>query len=192
MDISNGEGIGVSLFVQGCHFHCKGCCNTKTWDFNGGKEWTKEIENDFLDLINKPYVKRISVLGGEPLAYENIDDVLKLLIKIKANYPNKKIWLYTGYKIEEIGFCRAMHDFVKGNRSFQEALDNEEKNLIRQMIISQCDVLVDGQFEEDKKDLALKFRGSSNQRVIDVQLSNRINYVKAVYCLTKYCVVTVK
>ena len=79
MDISNGEGIGVSLFVQGCHFHCKGCFNQETWDFNGGKQWTKETKNKFVELAGKPYVKRISILGGEPLADENITEVYFLL-----------------------------------------------------------------------------------------------------------------
>ena len=156
MDISNGEGIGVSLFVQGCHFHCNGCFNIETWDFNGGKEWTKEVENEFLDLIDRPYIKRVSVLGGEPLADENVDDVLKLLIEIKTNYPDKEIWLYTGYTIEDL-----TNKFVE--YQYTPFAYDADKWLTRYEIISKCDVLVDGRFEEDKKDLSLKFRGSSNQ-----------------------------
>ena len=149
MDISNGEGVGVALFVQGCSFHCKGCFNSVAWDFNGGKEWTEEVKNEFLKLASKTYVTRISILGGCPLAIENREDVFELVKEIRDLYPDKKIWLYTGYTWEEI--------FT----SFD----------CRQKIVELCDVLVDGQFEEDKKDLTLKFRGSKNQRLIDVQAS---------------------
>ena len=97
MDVSNGWGVGISLFVQGCHFHCKGCFNQDTWDFNGGKEWTPEIEKKFIELANKEYIKRISFLGGEPLAKENVETVLWLIKTLKSNYPDKKIWLYTGH-----------------------------------------------------------------------------------------------
>lgn len=102
MDISNGEGVGVALFVQGCHFHCKNCFNSDTWDFNSGKEWTSEIKNEFIKLANKPYIKRISILGGEPLAKENVDEVKKLVNEIRILLPEKTIWLYTGFKWEDI------------------------------------------------------------------------------------------
>ena len=97
MDISNGEFCGVSLFVQGCDIipHCKGCFNSDTWDFNGGKEWTNEVEEHFLNLIDRPYIRRISILGGEPLARKNIDDIYHLILKIKDRFPDKIIWLYT-------------------------------------------------------------------------------------------------
>ena len=125
LDISNGEGIGVALFVQGCHFHCYNCFNTETWDFNGGKEWTPDVKEKFLELIDRPYIKRVSILGGEPLADENLDDVLDLVTEINKRYnfqkvdsvnhckigvsedenadeirlscPNKNIWLYSGF-----------------------------------------------------------------------------------------------
>lgn len=99
MDISNGSGIGVSLFVQGCPFHCKGCFNQETWDFDGGKEWTEEIENAFLNLIGQRFVKRVSILGGEPLCEENANEVARLIIKIKMLYPDVEIWVFTGYNI---------------------------------------------------------------------------------------------
>lgn len=99
MDISNGSGIGVSLFVQGCPFHCKGCFNQETWDFDGGKEWTEEIENAFLNLIGQRFVKRVSILGGEPLCEENANEVARLIIKIKMLYPDVEIWVFTGYSI---------------------------------------------------------------------------------------------
>lgn len=90
MDISNGEGVGVALFVQGCHFHCYNCFNFETWDFNGGKRWTDEVKNKFLDLINKPYIKRVSILGGEPLANENVESILNLVKEIRKRYPKSQ------------------------------------------------------------------------------------------------------
>ena len=99
LDISNGESVGVALFVQGCPFnpHCHNCFNPETWDFNGGKEWTKDVEKEFLNLIKRPYIKRISFLGGEPLAEQNLDDILNLVNEIRPSFPNKNIWLYSGY-----------------------------------------------------------------------------------------------
>ena len=93
MDISNGEGVGISLFVQGCHFHCKNCFNKDTWDFNGGKEWTQDTEDKLIELANKPYIKRLSILGGEPLADENLDGVLHLVDRFRLLLPSKTIWL---------------------------------------------------------------------------------------------------
>ena len=98
-DISNGEGVGVALFVQGCHFHCYNCFNTNTWDFNGGKEWTQDTENKLIELASRPYIKRLSILGGEPLADENLDGVLHLVDRFRLSFPNKSIWLYTGYEL---------------------------------------------------------------------------------------------
>jgi anaerobic ribonucleoside-triphosphate reductase activating protein len=160
MDVSNGESVGCALFVQGCHFHCKNCFNSETWDFNGGKEWTPEVEEGFIKLIDRPYIKRISLLGGEPLADENVSDVLKLVNKIRILFPQKTIWLYTGYTWEAI-FNPVVMDDVNPERDMAI--------LKRQCIVSTCDVLVDGRFEEDKRNLTLKFRGSSNQRLIDIQ-----------------------
>ena len=98
MDISNGNGIGVALFTQGCHFHCKNCFNKATWDFDGGKEFTKETCDKFMKLVNRPFIKRVSILGGEPLAKENVDDVCNILKQIK----NKTIWVYTGHTFETV------------------------------------------------------------------------------------------
>ena len=153
MDITNGEGIGVSLFVQGCHFHCPGCFNPETWDFNGGKEWTPEIEKEFIELAGRNYVQRISILGGEPLADENCIDVLNLIGWLKTAYPNKKIWLYTGYKFEDL---------------------LENYSITKMLSIVSVDVLVDGQFEIDKQDLfnkSIVWAGSTNQRIISPYLS---------------------
>lgn len=158
MDVSNGEGLGVSLFVQGCPFHCIGCFNQETWDFNGGQEWTKEVQKKFFDLVERPYVKRISILGGEPLANENVEDVLKLVLKLKQRYPFKKIWIYSGYTYESI----KEKEFEYGAHSS------------RGLIIETADVLVDGRFDIDKQDInhkQIKFAGSTNQRIIDLQKS---------------------
>lgn len=148
MDISNGQGVGISLFVQGCHFHCKGCFNYDTWDFSGGKEWTEEIENEFINLADHEYIARISILGGEPLADENIREVTELIDRLNARYPNKKIWVYTGYTFEELSAANKV-DYI-----------------------SKVDVLVDGRFMIEKQDLyneSIVFAGSTNQRIIDIQ-----------------------
>lgn len=194
MDISNGESVGASLFVQGCHFHCKNCFNKETWDFNGGKEWTKDIKKKFLSLTEAAYIKRISILGGEPLADENLHDILDLITElrlkypitgkidtiysnknnfkhnilignsneIRLSYPQKTIWLYTGYTWEQIMNPVTTDDF------------NPERDKLLKMrrdIVEQCDVLVDGRYEEDKRDITYHWAGSTNQRVIDVQES---------------------
>lgn len=164
MDISNGEGIGVALFVQGCKFHCKNCFNPETWDFNDGKEWTQGVKEKFLELANRPYINRISILGGEPLADENLDDVLDLVNEIRLLLPNKTIWLYTGYEWEHI-FDHIWHYHPQT----QEKLSIGRWK--RQQIISQCDVLIDGQYIDSQKDLTLPWRGSVNQRVINIKES---------------------
>lgn len=168
MDVSNGEGVGISLFVQGCHFHCKGCFNQETWDFNGGKEWTPEIEEQFIQLANKPYIKRISILGGEPLADENVRDVYNLIAQMKSRYPEKKIWLYTGYEWEKI---------VAESHTIRVENGDYLSNLYRYGAIVFADIVVDGKFQLDKQDLYndnIVFAGSTNQMVIDsgASLSN--------------------
>ena len=157
MDISNGEGVGVSLFVQGCHFHCKNCFNQDTWDFSGGKEWNREIEDEFMKLVNRPYIKRVSLLGGEPLADENVIDIRRLINRIKTECPDKKIWCYTGYTWEQI--------FPIVN----PYLNLTQAEMTRQNAVKNCDILVDGRFVEEEKDLSLEFRGSKNQRIIAVK-----------------------
>lgn len=153
-DITNGEGVGISLFVQGCPFHCHGCFNPETWNFENGKEWTKEVENEFIRLAKRDYIKRISFLGGSPLCDKNIGDVSLLIQRLKSECPDKKIWVYTGYTWEDI---------INS--------DTTTEQLYRKEILAYIDILVDGQFEYDKKDLTLSFRGSANQRIIDVQQS---------------------
>ena len=150
-DISNGEGCGVALFVQGCHFHCKNCFNQSTWDFSGGKEFTDNVKNKLYSLLDNPHITRLSILGGEPLAKENIETV-KSIVKDWAG--KKEVWVYTGYTHEVI-------------------TDKE--------LLNSIDILVDGQYEDNKRDLNLAFRGSSNQRVIDIKKSLAENKI-----ITKY------
>lgn len=167
LDISNGEGVGVSLFVQGCDRHCFNCFNPDTWDFNGGKEWTEKTKNKFLELIDRPYIKRVSFLGGECLAEQNLDGVLNLIKEIRISFPKKSIWLYTGFRWNDImcSFAGLQADYVVLDKKDIEAWEKRRK------IISNVDVLVDGEYIDKQKDLTLKFRGSKNQHVIDVQKS---------------------
>ena len=159
MDISNGTGIGISLFVQGCHFHCDGCFNQETWDFNGGKEWNKQIENKFLALADKEFIERVSILGGEPLSNENVVEVYQLVTRIRKEHPNKKIWLYTGYTWEELN--KPKKKLFNKDAGFY--------NNLRMLTIQQADVLCEGRFVKAKQDLYNEYSpwvGSTNQRVI--------------------------
>ena len=179
MDISNGEGVGVALFVQGCPFnpHCYNCFNPDTWDFNGGKEWTPEISEKFLELINRPYIKRVSILGGEPLADENLDDVFDLISEIKRRFSDTKtIWLYTGYtlKLSKLNYIDPTDNYkTKQDYNFYTTEQNKNimSNFLRSEVIEKVDVVVDGRYIDSQRDISLKWRGSSNQRVISVQES---------------------
>lgn len=159
LDISNGENVGIALFTQGCpEPHCKNCFNPETWDFDAGKEWTKDVEDKFISLLSRTYIKRCSILGGEPLSSQNLLVLYSLVKKIKEARPDVKIWIYSRYTFEYI-----------------RKIEDREKQLpacpSRMKVISLCDILVDGRYVESKRDLSLKYRGSSNQRVIDIQRS---------------------
>lgn len=160
MDISNGPGIRVSIFVQGCSFHCKGCFNQDTWDFNGGKEFTDEIFDKLIELCKGEHIQGLSILGGEPLHKNNADTVFEIIKRFRKECPGKDIWLWTGYKIENI----TSNPFVNINdkKAMREAL-------LPVSIIYNVDVLVDGPFEIDKANPNLKYKGSENQRVIDIK-----------------------
>ena len=145
MDISNGPGVRVSIFVQGCTFNCKNCFNPETHDFNGGEEFTDDIIEKVLSLCEKDYVEGLSILGGEPMHPKNLEGVTKLAKKFKQKFPNKNLWAWTGFL-------------------FDNYLKDKE-------ICKYLDVLVDGQYMEELHDPTLKWKGSSNQRVIDVQNS---------------------
>lgn len=146
MDITNGNGIGVALFTQGCPYHCKNCFNPETWDFDKGTDWTKETEDKIIELLKPEYITRLTILGGEPLVERNIEPLTALLKRVKGTYPNKQVWLYTG-----------------GDFNVLEGLYKE--------VFQYVDILIDGRYIDDLRDYKLKWRGSSNQRIIDVQAS---------------------
>lgn len=145
MDISDGPGVRVSIFMQGCTFNCKNCFNKETHDFNGGKEFTEETINRVLELCKNENIEGLSILGGEPMHPKNIDGTTELARRLKKEYPNKTIWVWTGF-------------------SFDKDLKDKE-------VLNYLDVMVDGQYVDDLHDPKLKWRGSSNQRVIDVKKS---------------------
>jgi len=151
MDISNGPGVRVSIFMQGCSFHCKNCFNPETWDFNGGKEFDDSTIDEVLDLCGKSHVKGLSILGGEPMHPNNIEATTKLAKAFKEKYPTKNIWAWSGFK-------------------FDEDLKGKE-------VLNYIDVLVDGTYNNELNDPTLKWRGSSNQRVIDVKESIKNNNI---------------
>lgn len=155
-DIANGDGVRTSLFVSGCPHHCKGCFNEIAWDYNYGERYDKSTELDILESLSYDYISGLSILGGEPLCRENIYEVNKLVVNCRGLYKNtKSIWVYTGYTLEEL---EDMYRY--DNLIYRPYYEN---------IISTIDVLVDGRFVEDLKDISLKFKGSSNQRIIDMQ-----------------------
>jgi anaerobic ribonucleoside-triphosphate reductase activating protein len=144
IDIANGPGIRVSLYVQGCNRHCPGCFNEETWDFKGGKPYGQEDEDAIVRLLNRPHIAGLTILGGEPMEKENRPGVLKLLKRVRQDCPNKNVWLYSSFLYEDF-------------KDFEEP------------ILDYVDVLVDGMFIAKLKNPALHFRGSSNQRLIDVK-----------------------
>ena len=160
-DICNGNSVGMSLFVSGCPIHCEGCFNSNIWDFNSGKEWTPDVEEKFIKLAGRDYIKRITFVGGSPLCDHNITDVALIIQHLKHDYPDKQIWVYTGYTWESI----------------LNPSDNTEYSRYRREVIDFIDVLVDGPFIYDERDLTLAFRGSKNQRIIDVKKSLAENKV---------------
>lgn len=164
MDVSNGEGIGISLFVSGCNFHCKNCFNSEAWDFNYGKEFDENAKEKFLKLLDNPKIVRISILGGEPLCDENISEVSKLIFSIKATHPDLKIWVYTGYTAEVQNDIYGDPFICFSPKSSDYAYDR-----YRSVLAANVDVIVDGQYIDELRDMNLSFKGSANQRVIDIQ-----------------------
>ena len=151
IDIANGPGVRVSVFMQGCSFHCKNCFNPETHDFNGGKEFTDEVIKHILELCDKDYIEGLSILGGEPMHPTNIDGTAKLAKAFKEKFPNKNVWVWSGFLFD--------------------------KNLKDTEAVKYIDVLVDGQYVDELHNPLLKWKGSSNQRVIDVQKSLKENKV---------------
>lgn len=153
-DIQDGEGIRVALYVSGCHFHCKECHNKEAWDFNFGKKFTNETIEEILNLLKKPYVQGLSLLGGEPLEPANQEGLLPLLKRMKEELPQKDVWCWTGYNFDT--------DIL--SKMFVQNPTTKE-------LLSKIDIIVDGQFEIENKLTDLAFRGSTNQRKIDVKKS---------------------
>ncbi len=153
VDIANGTGVRVSLFVSGCTHHCKGCFNPDTWNFNFGKEYTDETEDTIIEALKPSYIEGLSLLGGEPFEPENQKVLVKLLKRVKQELPEKNVWCYTGYLYEEL-------TGEKPSRAFTDTTLE---------MLSMIDTLVDGEFVEELKDISLQFRGSSNQRIIKLK-----------------------
>ena len=145
MDISNGPGVRVSIFLQGCEFHCKNCFNPETWDFKGGEEFTQDTIDEVIKLCAPNHIKGLSILGGEPFHPKNLEATLAIAKAFKEKYPNKNIWAWSGFTFEPY--------------------------LSKQEATKYIDVIVDGQYKDELHDFRLRWRGSSNQRVIDVQKS---------------------
>ena len=149
-DIANGPGVRISLFVSGCTQHCKGCFNEVAWDFDYGEPFTQQTIRTILDMMKPGYIKGLTLLGGEPFEPENQGPIVELLRQVKKAYPQKSIWAFSGYLYEKIT-SHTLGDWA-----------------VTQEFLSYLDVLVDGPFVEEKKNLALRFRGSENQRLIDM------------------------
>ena len=159
-DIANGSGVRVTLFVSGCTNACKGCFQKETWDIHYGDLYTKETEDKIMEALHPSYVQGLTLLGGEPFEIENQKELIKLVRRVKKEYPEKNIWCYTGFTLEK--------DLIEGGKRHCEVTDE---------MLSYLDVLVDGKFEEDLKDIRLKFRGSSNQRLIDMNETRKQNKI---------------
>lgn len=151
-DIADGEGVRVTLFVSGCTNKCKGCFQPETWDFCYGQPYTEETEKEILEAMNNDYIQGLTLLGGEPFEPDNQRVLVTLLQKVKETYPDKDVWSYTGFVYDK--------DLVPGGRRYTEVTDE---------MLSMIDVLVDGPFVEEKKNISLSYRGSENQRVIDLK-----------------------
>lgn len=154
-DIANGEGVRVSLFVSGCRRHCKNCFNQIAWDFDYGNPFTEEVEESIIESLSPGYIRGLTLLGGDPFEPENQRALVPFLEKVRARLPQKDIWCFTGYTFSPDGHIR------------EKQADCE----VTAKFLSMLDVLVDGRFVEELKDIRLTFRGSSNQRVIDVKRS---------------------
>lgn len=152
-DIANGEGVRTSLFVSGCRNHCKNCFNQMTWDFNYGKPFDSAVEDDIIESTRPDWINGLSVLGGEPFEPENQPALLEFLKRFRSELPKKTIWCYTGFTLEEITGKEESRAFTPLSKE----------------LLSQMDILVDGRFVQDLYDISLVFRGSRNQRVIDVK-----------------------
>ena len=163
-DVCNGEGLRVVLWLSGCSHKCRGCQNPQTWDVNSGISFDEAAKEELFRELDKDYISGLTLTGGDPLFEENLDDVLDLVNEFRLSFPQKTIWLYTGYEWEHIFDPRWYY-----HPQTQEKLSIGRWR--RQQIVSQCDVLVDGRYIDSQRDITLKWRGSKNQNVIDIQKS---------------------
>lgn len=155
-DMNNGDGLRVVLWLSGCSHHCYHCQNPQTWDANSGIQFDKSAKEELFRELNKDYISGVTLTGGDPLYEENLDDILELVTEIRRLFPYKTIWLYTGYQWSDI--------FNEGVYLSKNALGLKRRNIVKQ-----CDILVDGRYIESQRDITLQWRGSSNQRVIDIK-----------------------
>ena len=151
-DIANGLGVRTTLFVSGCRNHCKDCFQPETWDFKYGKQFDQQVEDEILQSLKPDYISGLTLLGGDPFEPENQRTLLPFLLRVREQYPDKNIWAYTGYVLDQ--------DLQEGGKSYCE---------VTMQLLSCLDVLVDGPFIAEQKDITLKFKGSANQRVIDMK-----------------------
>ena len=167
--VNDGEGVRTVIYVSGCSHKCPNCHNPQTHDDNYGVEFTNELKNEIINNIEKrPFISGITLSGGDPLYYNNVTEVLGLIEELKDKFPNKNIWLYTGYTWKQI-FCPIVTDDFNPKRD--EFLDRRKK------IVEMCDIVVDGKYIEEERDITLKWRGSRNQRVINVKESLKENKI---------------
>lgn len=159
-DIANGVGVRVSLFVSGCTHHCKECFNPETWNFEYGNPFTDEVEEELLQALSPSHIKGLTLLGGEPMEPENQRALVPFLRKVKERFPDKTIWCYTGYTLESDLWGSCADGLGRTGRARCEVTEE---------FLSMLDILVDGEFQIDLKDIRLKFRGSSNQRILDMK-----------------------
>lgn len=176
-DVCNGTGLRVVLWLSGCSHHCYNCQNPQTWNPDSGIPFDESAKQEIFNELSKDYISGITFSGGDPLHENNLDEVLKLVKQIRISFPEKTIWLYTGFEWNQIMNMQVMQPIFSC-----KDLESKIQNILkRQEIIKMCDVLVDGEYIDEQKDLTLKFRGSKNQRVIDVKKSLAQNKV-VLYC----------
>ncbi len=154
VDVANGPGVRVSLFVSGCNHHCKDCFNSEAWDFAYGEPFTEEVEEEILHLLEPDYIKGLTLLGGEPMEPQNQEALLPFVRKVRARFPQKSIWCFSGYEFDREIVGRMM-----------------KESAVTRELVPLFDVMVDGRFVAEKRNLSLKFRGSENQRILDVKAS---------------------
>lgn len=158
--IANGIGVRVVLWVSGCSLHCKGCQNPQTWDFNSGKQFDEAAKQELFKALDKSYIKGITFSGGHPIERSNTIPIYDLITEIKSKFPTKDIWLYTGLKL-------SIDDFIP----------EEQDLVVPKAIFRMCDIIVDGPYIEEQRDISLSWRGSKNQRVIDVKETLRLGKI---------------